>query len=184
MKPSIIFYTIVFTTAWNDLHCHACQGDLPQEVVVDWLKKRILEGLRLDKPPLPTLQSPTGQRVHVAAQYGAWRIRREAWLERKQHQEISQVILFPNAGQLIHIFILNLNILLFRLEKNAPFFQVCFHAQNTPLKTNGILLETRIVIHSQVYLYTFIMYFLIHGVLHFQNNNNNSKKRKSVQNVS
>ncbi|XP_058259399.1 inhibin alpha chain [Hemibagrus wyckioides] len=97
MKPSIIFYTIVFTTAWNDLHCHAFQGDLPQEVVLDWLKKRILEGLRLDKPPVPTLQSSTGQRVHVAAHYGAWRIRREAWLERKQHQEISQVILFPST---------------------------------------------------------------------------------------
>ncbi|XP_060723142.1 inhibin alpha chain [Tachysurus vachellii] len=99
MKPSIIIYAVVFTTAWINLHCNACQGDLPQKVVLDWLKKRILEGLRLDKPPVPTLQSPAGQRVHVAAQHGAWRVRREAWLERKQHQEISQVILFPSSDR-------------------------------------------------------------------------------------
>lgn len=127
MKYSIIIYAVVFTTAWINLHCNACQGDLPQKVVLDWLKKRILEGLRLDKPPVPTLQSPAGQRVHVAAQHGAWRVRREAWLERKQHQEISQVILFPSSGQ--SNILLNDSLGL----KIKTFYVVCFHAQNNPI---------------------------------------------------
>ncbi|MCI4375109.1 hypothetical protein PGIGA_G00105410 [Pangasianodon gigas] len=97
MNPPMIICALVFSTAWVGLHCQACQADLPQEVVLDWLKRRILEGLRLDKPPVLTLQSPSGQRVHVAAQHGARRVRREARLERRQHQEISQVILFPSS---------------------------------------------------------------------------------------
>lgn len=134
MNPTIIIRSIVFSTAWIYLHCQACQGDLPQEVVLDWLKRRILEELGLDKPPVPTLQSLSGQRVHVAAQHGAWRVRREARLDRRQHQEISQVILFPRSGQWIHFFSFNLNILLFRLgeKNNIPFCAVCYQAQYNP----------------------------------------------------
>lgn len=94
-----MIFALVFSTAWIGLYCQACQGNLPQEVVQDWLKRRILDELHLDKPPVLTLQSSSGQRVQVAAHHGARRIRREAWLERMQHQEISQVILFPSSGQ-------------------------------------------------------------------------------------
>lgn len=112
MNLQIILCTLVFSTAldWIGLHCQACQENLAKEVALDWLKTRILEGLRLDEPPVLTLQSSVGQRVQMVAQHGARRVRREARLERRQHQEVSQVILFPSSGQSIHIIILNLNI--------------------------------------------------------------------------
>lgn len=77
--------------------------------MLDWLKRRILEGLQLEKSPVLTLESSSVQRVQVAAQHGARRLRREAQLERRQNHEISQVILFPSSGQSIHVFTSNLN---------------------------------------------------------------------------
>ncbi|KAF5889976.1 inhibin alpha chain, partial [Clarias magur] len=71
--------------------------DLPQEMVLDWLKKRILESLQLEKPPVLTPQNLSNQRVHVAAQHEVRRVRRRAWLEKRQYHEISQVILFPSS---------------------------------------------------------------------------------------
>lgn len=106
MNPYIIICTIVFLTPWFGPHCQACQGNLPQEVVLDWLKRRILEGLQLEKPPVLTLKGLYGERAQVAAQHGARRVRREARLERRQYQESSQVILFPSSGQSIHVLVL------------------------------------------------------------------------------
>nr|AQX17443.1 inhibin alpha subunit [Clarias batrachus] len=97
MNPPMIICTFVFSTAWINLHCHACQEDLPQEMVLDWLKKRILESLQLEKPPVLTPQNLSNQRVHVAAQHEVRRVRRRAWLEKRQYHEISQVILFPSS---------------------------------------------------------------------------------------
>ncbi|KAI5613476.1 inhibin alpha chain precursor [Silurus asotus] len=97
MNPLLIICALVFSTAWIGFHCQACQSALPQEVVLDWLKRRILEGLHVEKPPVLNQQSSPDLRVHVVAQHRAWRGRREAQLERTQHQEISQVILFPSS---------------------------------------------------------------------------------------
>lgn len=117
MNPHMIICTFVFSTAWINLHGHACQEDLPQELVLDWFKKRILERLQLEKPPVLTQQNLSNQRVHVVAQHKARRVRRETWLERRQYQEISQVILFPSSGESI----LNCNRLLFKIKKhNEP----------------------------------------------------------------
>lgn len=81
----------------TDLQACPCE-DVPREVVLDWLKNRILEGLGLDEPPVAKLQSPPGERVDRAAQHGAPRVSREARVEWRQHQDTSQVILFPTAG--------------------------------------------------------------------------------------
>lgn len=124
MKPLKKFSTAVITAAWINLFFQACQGDLPQELVLDWLKKRILEGLHLDKPPVSTIHSPSGQKVHVAAQHEARRVRREVQLE------ISQIILFPSSGQSIYVFISNPNIYLSLCLKKIMhhFCVVCYHA--------------------------------------------------------
>ncbi|NP_001038669.1 inhibin alpha chain precursor [Danio rerio] len=76
----------------------ACQGDeLPCDMVLGWLKRRILEGLGLDEPPLPVLQLPTRQAGNRAVHHVASRMTRETRVERRHHQESSQVILFPSS---------------------------------------------------------------------------------------
>ncbi|XP_066522222.1 inhibin alpha chain [Hoplias malabaricus] len=98
MWPSLLTCAMMVLVVLTSLQCQACPGEhVPREVVLHWLKNRILEGLGLDEPPVPTLQKPPGERVERAAQNGGLRVSREARVERKQHQETSQVILFPNS---------------------------------------------------------------------------------------
>ncbi|XP_016129169.1 uncharacterized protein [Sinocyclocheilus grahami] len=76
----------------------ACQGDkLPRDMVLGWLKSRILDGLGMDEPPLPVLQLPTQQAVNKVVHHVASRMTREIRVERRHHQESSQVILFPSS---------------------------------------------------------------------------------------
>ncbi|XP_048054454.1 inhibin alpha chain [Megalobrama amblycephala] len=76
----------------------ACQDDeLPRDMVLGWLKRRILEGLGMDEPPLPVLQLPTRPAVDRVGQHAASRMKRETRVERRRHQESSQVILFPGS---------------------------------------------------------------------------------------
>ncbi|XP_062852862.1 inhibin alpha chain [Trichomycterus rosablanca] len=93
----LITCAIVFMAAWVGLRCQACRGDLPREVVLNWIKRQILEGLELDEPPSLTVQSPLGEKVHRAAQHRTRRVLREAKAERRHHQETSQVIMFPSS---------------------------------------------------------------------------------------
>lgn len=80
----------------------ACQDDeLPRDMVLGWLKRRILEGLGMDEPPLPVLQLPTRPAVDRVVQHAASRMKRETRVERRRHQESSQVILFPGSGKLV-----------------------------------------------------------------------------------
>lgn len=80
----------------------ACQGDeLPRDMVHGWLKRRILDSLGMDEPPLPVLQLPTQQAVNKVVHHVALRMTRETRVERRHHQESSQVILFPSSGELV-----------------------------------------------------------------------------------
>ncbi|XP_026875970.2 inhibin alpha chain [Electrophorus electricus] len=93
----LLTYALVGLLAWLCLPCQGCQGeDPPREVVLDWLKARILDGLGLDGPPPHTLPSLPRERVDRAARHGARRMSRETRTERR-HQDGSQVILFPNS---------------------------------------------------------------------------------------
>lgn len=75
----------------------ACQGDeLPRDVVLDWLKREILEGLGMDEPPLPVLQLQP-RAVHRLLP----RRTRETRVERRHHRESSQLILFPSLGEYV-----------------------------------------------------------------------------------
>ncbi|XP_059427299.1 inhibin alpha chain [Carassius carassius] len=76
----------------------ACQGDeLPRDMVLCWLKRRILDGLGMDEPPLPVLHLPKQQAVNKVVHHVASRMTRETRVERRHHQETSQVILFPSS---------------------------------------------------------------------------------------
>uniref|UniRef100_A0A672M9E8 Inhibin alpha chain n=1 Tax=Sinocyclocheilus grahami TaxID=75366 RepID=A0A672M9E8_SINGR len=70
---------------------------LPRDMVLGWLKSRILDGLGMDEPPLPVLQLPTQQAVNKVVHHVASRMTREIRVERRHHQESSQVILFPSS---------------------------------------------------------------------------------------
>ncbi|XP_051996476.1 inhibin alpha chain [Xyrauchen texanus] len=72
----------------------ACQGDeMPRDMVLNWLKRRILEGLGMNEPPLPVPHQVVDRDFH----YAAPRMTRETRVERRRHrQESSQIILFPS----------------------------------------------------------------------------------------
>ncbi|KAM4602190.1 inhibin alpha chain [Polymixia lowei] len=80
----------------------ACQGDeLPREVVLDWFKRRVLDGLGLEEPPAASGQGPDGGMAPSVARQGRWRssrTSRAAWADNhhNQHLENSQIILFPS----------------------------------------------------------------------------------------
>ncbi|KAJ8004135.1 hypothetical protein DPEC_G00155630 [Dallia pectoralis] len=82
----------------------ACQGDeVPRDVLLDWFKQHLLDGLGLEKPPEPSLQASEGGKVRVEVGHGhrrATRVGRAAWAQdhRRHHQENhEQVILFPST---------------------------------------------------------------------------------------
>uniref|UniRef100_A0A4W5LIM4 Inhibin alpha chain n=1 Tax=Hucho hucho TaxID=62062 RepID=A0A4W5LIM4_9TELE len=61
------------------LWTQTCQGDeLPRDVVLDWIKQRLLDGLGLEQPPEPSHQAPDGGRERA----------------EESHE---QVILFPSS---------------------------------------------------------------------------------------
>ncbi|XP_017571284.1 inhibin alpha chain [Pygocentrus nattereri] len=98
MCPALLTCTLIMLAVLIDRQSQACPGeDVPREVVLLWLKQRILEELGLEEPPLLTLQRPLGARVDRAAQHGASRVSRATRVERRHHQETSQVILFPSS---------------------------------------------------------------------------------------
>ncbi|XP_007244302.2 inhibin alpha chain [Astyanax mexicanus] len=90
--------TLITLTVLTDLQSQACPEEaVPREVVLDWLRRTILERLGLDGPPEPVPLRSSGERLEREAQHGAPRVSREARVERRQHQETSQVILFPSS---------------------------------------------------------------------------------------
>ncbi|TRY90335.1 hypothetical protein DNTS_015229 [Danionella cerebrum] len=76
-----------------------CPGDeIPRDMVLSWLKRRILEGLGMDEPPLPGLQMPTQQMVNGAGHLVASRLTRETRVDRRrQNQEWTELILFSSS---------------------------------------------------------------------------------------
>ncbi|XP_021466674.1 inhibin alpha chain [Oncorhynchus mykiss] len=89
---------------WIQTLTQACRGDeLPRDVVLDWFKQRLLDGLGLEQPPEPSHQAPDGGRESAEAGRGhrrSTRVGRAAWAQdhRRHHQEShEQVILFPSS---------------------------------------------------------------------------------------
>ncbi|XP_056606876.1 inhibin alpha chain [Triplophysa dalaica] len=76
----------------------ACQGDeLPRDIVLDWLKRQILEGLGIDEPPSTVLQLQPRQMMDRAVHRVLPRRTRETQVEKRHRQESSQLILFPSS---------------------------------------------------------------------------------------
>ncbi|KAL1022125.1 hypothetical protein UPYG_G00022450 [Umbra pygmaea] len=81
----------------------ACQGnEVPREVVLDWLKQHLLNGLGLDQPPEPSLLAPDGGRLRADVVRGHQRASRvgraaRAHDHRRHHESQEQVILFPSS---------------------------------------------------------------------------------------
>ncbi|XP_062302766.1 inhibin alpha chain [Osmerus eperlanus] len=81
----------------------ACQEeDMPNQVILDWFRQRVLDGLGLDKaPPLVPRDPEVGrQRTEAGhSQRRSFRVGRAAWAHhnQRQHQENTQVILFPST---------------------------------------------------------------------------------------
>lgn len=77
-----------------------CQGDeLPRDLVLDWLKRQILEGLGIDEPPSPVLQLQPSQMMDRAVHRVIPRRTRETRVEKRHRQVSSQFILFPSSGE-------------------------------------------------------------------------------------
>jgi len=83
----------------------ACQEeDMPNQVILDWFRQRVLDGLGLDKAPLLVPLDPEVGRQRPEAghsQRRSFRVGRAAWAHhhQRQHQENTQVILFPSTGE-------------------------------------------------------------------------------------
>ncbi|XP_023657449.1 inhibin alpha chain [Paramormyrops kingsleyae] len=95
MRSRWLDLLIVFLASlalWGSTWTRACQGEgVPQSEVLDWFKRRVLEGLGLNQAPVPLVQQPP-------ASGRASRVGRAAQVERRRsHQETSQVILFPSS---------------------------------------------------------------------------------------
>ncbi|XP_076872115.1 inhibin alpha chain [Brachyhypopomus gauderio] len=92
-----VAWVLVGLMAWLCRPYQACQGkDPPREMVLDWLRGRILDALGLDGPPAHTLRSLPRDRVDRAARHGARRVSREARADRTR-QDVMQVMLFPSS---------------------------------------------------------------------------------------
>ncbi|XP_033954229.1 inhibin alpha chain [Pseudochaenichthys georgianus] len=81
---------------WVHILGHACSGeDLSREEVLSWVRVRVLEGLRLEEPPLTPVQAPDRD----PAPQRALRASRTTWVQQQSSptQETSEIILFPNS---------------------------------------------------------------------------------------
>lgn len=70
---------------WTQTLTQACQGDeMPRDVVLDWFKQHLLDGLGLEQPPEPSQQAPDGGRGRAEAGRGhrrSTRVGRAAWAQ-------------------------------------------------------------------------------------------------------
>ncbi|XP_010891436.2 inhibin alpha chain [Esox lucius] len=100
---TILFFCLLVLVNLRSL-TQACQGDeVPRNVVLDWFKQHLLDGLGLEKPPEPSLQAHEGGKVRVEVGKGhrrATRVGRAAWAQdhmRHLQENQEQVILFPSS---------------------------------------------------------------------------------------
>uniref|UniRef100_A0A4W5LIG7 Inhibin subunit alpha n=1 Tax=Hucho hucho TaxID=62062 RepID=A0A4W5LIG7_9TELE len=89
------------------LWTQTCQGDeLPRDVVLDWIKQRLLDGLGLEQPPEPSHQAPDGGRERAEAGRGhrrSTRVGRAAWAQEESPGELFvspsiDLALFPRSA--------------------------------------------------------------------------------------
>ena len=87
---------------WTSLESEACQGDeLPRELVLDWMKKRILEDLGLMEAPKPAEKRPLVENADTASTHrrNSRRGRGDFVAHRREHKDILEVIVFPRSGE-------------------------------------------------------------------------------------
>ncbi|KAM9836004.1 inhibin alpha chain [Aulostomus maculatus] len=94
----------IFGPLWLLSRTQGSQAEeLSREVVMSWLRERILDGLGLEGPPVQTVQGPDGDvappEEKLAAPRRAPQTSQATWVKRQiqTNQESSQIILFPSA---------------------------------------------------------------------------------------
>lgn len=94
---------LILCPLWIHSVIQACRGeDLSREAVVSWFRGRILEGLRLEEPPVATAQGPDEDMPQLETRHRrAPRISRTTWVNHQSSPvtETSQIILFPSSGK-------------------------------------------------------------------------------------
>ncbi|KAK5847905.1 hypothetical protein PBY51_016997 [Eleginops maclovinus] len=88
---------------WIHILGQACSGEeVSREAVLSWFRERVLEGLRLEEPPLTPVQAPVRDATQPEASPApkrAPRTSRRTWVKPQSSpmQETSQIILFPSS---------------------------------------------------------------------------------------
>ncbi|KAL4660182.1 inhibin alpha chain [Arapaima gigas] len=83
-------FVLVPLVLWVPTKALACEErGLPRNVVLEWFKQQVLDTLGLKQPPVSAATGPLQPQI---SQLG-----RSAWEEKRSHEEMSQVILFPNS---------------------------------------------------------------------------------------
>ncbi|XP_040888599.1 inhibin alpha chain [Toxotes jaculatrix] len=91
---------LILGPLWIHSLIQACRGEeLSRETVLSWFRERVLEGLRLEEPPVATMLGPDGQPQARHMHWRAPRTSRTEWVNHQTspNQDTSQVILFPSS---------------------------------------------------------------------------------------
>lgn len=119
---------------WVHILGHACSGEeLSREEVLSWVRVRVLEGLRLEEPPLTPVQAPDRDPAPQRAP-------RTTWVKQQSSptQETSEIILFPNSGEKYAVFLTRITL----LKLLTSYLCNCTR-QNSLISEHGIVSNNR-----------------------------------------